>query len=151
MLKRCANTLAPAVTKLVRLLLAQGRWPQAWRLHWIAPLYKKGSYANPENYRGVHLTPVLSKVVERVVNRLLGPFFESTNSFGVSQWAFRQKSSCNDLVTLLTCYWVLAFQNREKVEVFLSDIAAAFDRVDRELLLRKLASITKHHALGLPG
>ena len=42
-------------------------------------------------------------------------------------------------MTLLTCSWVLAFQNRQKVGIFLSDIAAAFDRVDRELLLRKLA------------
>ena len=84
-LKHCAQTLAPAVTQLVRLLLAQGRWPEFWRLHWIAPLHKKGSQANPGNYRGVHLTPVLSKVVERVVNRLLGPYFESTNAFGASQ------------------------------------------------------------------
>ena len=53
-------------------------------------------------------------------------------------WAFRKKRGCTDLVLLLTSNWLLSFQRRLKVGVYLGDISGAFDRVDATRLLDKL-------------
>ena len=72
-LKKCCAELALPITLLTRLLLREGRWPTCWRTHWVHSIFKKGSRAEAKNYRGVHLTPQLSKVVERTVGSLLVP------------------------------------------------------------------------------
>ena len=136
--KECAAELATAIAVLVRFLLRKRHWPEIWRLHRIHPLFKKGSVSAATNYRGVHLTNVLSKVVERVIAHHLTPFFDRTGAYGMDQWAFRKKRSCRDLVTLLVCRWIWALDNGFKVAIYLSDISGAFDRVDREILVERL-------------
>ena len=60
------------------------------------------------------------------------------NAYGDTQFAFRKQIGCHDLVLILMCAWLLAFQNRHKVGVVLSDIAGAFGRVDTNKLIAKL-------------
>ena len=126
------------VTELVRKLLREGVWPQVWTLHWVVPLHKRKAVSDPANYRGVHLTAVLSKVVERVLNALLGPYLCNSGAFGESQFAFQPGLSCSDLVAALVGSWLLALEKGEKVGVYLSDISGAFDKVETERLLSKL-------------
>ena len=64
--------------------------------------------------------------------------FEAVNAYGDTQFAFRKQIGCHDLLLILMCAWLLAFQNRHKVGVFLSDIACAFDPVDMKKLIAKL-------------
>ena len=137
-LRECGRTLARPVTVLIRKMLQMGRWPEIWRSHRVCPLYKKGVVYKPSNYRGLHITPVRSKVAERVIKIPLSNFLEATDGYGSSQWAFRKQRGCTDLVLLLVCSWLNAFQRRHKVGVFLSDIASAFDRVDSAKLLAKM-------------
>ena len=65
-LKYCAQVLSVPTAILCRLILASGIWPTVWKLHWLFPLHKKKSKTNPVNYRGIHLTSQLSKVVKRL-------------------------------------------------------------------------------------
>ncbi len=145
-LHECCKELAPAIAVLARFLLRARQWPETWRLHRIHPLYKKGSVSNASHYRGVHLTNNLSKVVERVIGTLLTPYLDRSGAFGIDQWAFRPKRSCRDLVTLLVCRWIWALDNGFKVAVYLSDISGAFDKVDGEILLKRLrdAGLPRH-------
>ena len=136
-LKRCYSVLGVPITKLARRMLHEGVWPRAWRVHWLVPLYKHGSVHNAGKYRGIHLTTVLSKTVERVIGMQLVSFFRRSNAYGSSQWAYRPGHSCRDLVTLLVAKWILAFHAALKVCIFLSDISGAFDRVSVEILLKK--------------
>ena len=122
---------------------ASVRWSAVWKLHRVCPLYKKGVVYLPSNYRGLHLTPVLWKVAERAIKVPWGNYLAEIYGFGGSQWAFRKKRGCTDLVLLLVCSWLMAFQRRQKVAVLLSDIAGAFDRVETTKLLAKL------HRLGI--
>ena len=137
-LRQCAKSLYRSFTALIRKMIRQGRWPATWKLHKICPLYKKGAVFLPTNYRGLHLTAVLSKVAERVIKIPFGKYIEAIDGFGAAQWAFRKKRGCADLVLLLMCSWLLSFQLRRKIGVFLSDISGAFDRVDASRLLQKL-------------
>ena len=103
----------------------------------IAPTYKKGSAFNAGNYRGVHLTSVLSKIAERVIGARLTPFLHQ-NAFGNIQWAFSTGLGSKDLVTMLLMSWILADCSGKKVAAYLSDITGAFDRVCKIYLLAKL-------------
>ena len=140
-LKECAHDLAVALAILIRFLLRMRCWPQLWRFHKIHPLFKKGSHSNPFNYRGVHLTNVISKVVERVIGLQLTAYFERVGAYGGDQWVFRQNHSCRDLVTLLVTRWIWAMDSGFKVAIYLSDIAGAFDRVDRSIIVARLRSV----------
>ena len=136
--RECSKELGPAIAVLVRFLIRLGFWPQIWRFHRILALYKKGAVSVPSNYRGVHLTNILAKIVERAIASVLVPYFDRVGSFGRDQWAFRKKHSCRDLVALLICRWLLALDTGCKIGIYLSDISGAFDRVDREILAEDL-------------
>ena len=101
-------------------------------------LKKRGAHT-ALNYMGLHLTPIVSKVAERVLRMpLVSYFVEAVNAYGDTQFAFRKQIGCHDLFLILMCAWLLAFQNRHKVNVLLGDIANAFDRVDIKKLIAKL-------------
>ena len=101
--RECCKELAPAISVLVRFLLRVGFWPMIWRVHRIQPLFKKGAVSLPSNYRGVHLTNILAKIVERAIASVLVPFFDRVGAFGRDQWGFRKRHSVRDLVALLIC------------------------------------------------
>ena len=94
----------------------------------------------PGQYRGVHLTSILSKVVERVIGEPLIAFLE-LQGFGNSQWAFRKRSSARDMITIYVSKWVLAICRGQKIGLYLSDISGAFGKVSRVLLIGKLSQI----------
>ena len=142
-LKVCASQLAVPVALLSRLCLRDGRWPSCGRNHWIHPLHKRLSRANPENYRGVHLTAQLSKVVERTVG---GTFVQwlADNRVGDRQYAYSRQRSHRDVLAVNVCSWLLLWESGHSVGLYCSDVAGAFDRVRRERLVEKL------RASGLP-
>ena len=137
-LKMCASELALPVTKLAREMLKRGEWPDCWRDHWLTQIFKKGSVADPQKYRGVHLTAVLSKVVEGVIAHHLVAYLEVSGAIGDTQWGFRAGHSCRDLVALQVASWILELHAGRKNGVYLSDISGAFDRVENGILLQKL-------------
>ncbi len=106
-------------------------------MHHICPLYKRGSAFNPGNYRGVHLTAVLSEIAEKVIGRDLVSYLH-TGKFGSHQWAFTPGLSARDLVTALVMSWILAVCTGHKVSTW--DVSGAFDRVFKDYLLAKLHS-----------
>lgn len=42
-------------------------FPDAWKIGKIVPIFKTGSKAKIENYRGVNIMPNLAKVFEKVI------------------------------------------------------------------------------------
>ena len=47
--------------------LKEDKIPEQWRLANVVPLHKKGTKSNPENYRPISLTSVVSKLMEKIV------------------------------------------------------------------------------------
>ena len=136
-LRKIGDEIAVPFTILCRRLLSEGCWPKIWRLHQICPLYKKKTAFKAGNYRGIHLTSILSKTAERIIGRSLVPFLQQ-RCFGSNQWAFSPGLSARDLVTALLMNWILAICKGSKVAAYLSDITGAFDRVFRDYMLAKL-------------
>ena len=74
------------------------------------------------NYRGVHLTAIFSKLAEKIIARDLLRHLHA-GAFGPHQWAFTPGLSSRDLVTALVMSWVLAFCTGFKVAGYLGDIS----------------------------
>ncbi len=138
-LQKCAAELALPIALLSRLCLNRGRWPACWRQHWIHPLHKRKSKADPRNYRGVHLTPQLAKVVERTIGQTFVPWL-GDNAFGEHQYAYCAGKSHRDVLAVNVCSWILLLEDGHTVGLYCRDVSGAFDRVDRERMPLKLRS-----------
>ena len=69
-----AEELALPITLLARTILSERRWPDCWREHLVHAILKKSSKSLGKNYRGVHLTAQLSKIVEKNYLHSIRPF-----------------------------------------------------------------------------
>ena len=137
-LKMCAKQLARPIVLLVTRMLCDGVWPDMWREHWIVPIFKRGSVFKPANYRGIHMTAQLSKIVERLIKRMVEPYLEHSLALGVNQFAYRAQRGARDALAFLTLQWMCALNKRQNIVVYCSDVAGAFDRVSMERLIAKL-------------
>jgi hypothetical protein len=93
------------------------------------PLFKKKAVFDPKNYRGVHLTPQLSKVVERLLGRFLLPFFEATEAYGPNQFAYAKGKGCKDAHATNVLQWIWGLHLGYQIALYCSDVSGAFDRV----------------------
>ena len=143
-LKNCSGALAKPVLLLTLCILQTGVWPDVWLQHWVAPLYKKKSVYQPGNYRGIHLTAQLSKVVERLLKLLYYPFLSATNAFGPRQFAYTTGRGARDALAVLLLTWVCELADGKKIAVYCSDVSGAFDRVRTSRLVAKLKQKRLH-------
>ena len=66
-LKKLVACIAIPFTIVCRRLFCEGWWPTIWKFHLVVPIFKKGAAFKPGNYRGVHLTTILSKIAEKLI------------------------------------------------------------------------------------
>ena len=80
-----AEELALPITLLARKILRERRWPDCWREPCVHAIFKKDQKSQNKNYKGVHLTAQLSKVIERAICTRFVPWLESVEAFGPHQ------------------------------------------------------------------
>ena len=67
MLKCSTNVTVTYSKHLFNRILVTGNFPKQWCQAVLAPLHKKGSKADPGNYRGIALLSVLGKVFMKII------------------------------------------------------------------------------------
>ena len=117
-LKMCANTLSVPLCKLIRTIYFEGKWPEIWQLHSIIPIFKRNSPSDPKNYRGVHLTPILSKNCERIIGNPFIKFLEDNGNWCDAQFAFRKGHSVMEALCYACNKWILALHTNKKVGIY---------------------------------
>ena len=116
----------------------------------IVPVYKSGEKSNPINYRPISLTPILMKILERIVRKQVVQFLTDNNFLNSTQHGFREGRSC--LSALLNVYDDIVHMISDPsavVDMIYLDFAKAFDKVDHGILLRKLREIGISGNLGI--
>ena len=98
----------------------------------VSLLHKKNTIQDKENYRPVHILPILSKLYERAINSQLMDFFES--KFHTCSSAFKPGYGYQS--TLLRMYedWKQALDDNKYVAAILMDLSKAFDCLPHDLL-----------------
>ena len=101
-LKDGAVVLALPISKLCNLSTKRSKFLLDCKIAKLKPLYKKGSKANPKNYRPVSLLPLVSKVIEKVIHNETDIFLNKNKILYNYQSGFRKSFSTNSRLTLLT-------------------------------------------------
>ena len=138
-LKECASELALPLSKLFTLSFVTGACPAARKIAMVVPVHKKKARSDPRNYRPVSLLPVMSKVMESLINRSLNNFLERQKVLSQHQFGFRRGLGTSDLLTKLHSEWSKAACLGGSVYVLAVDIAGAFDRVSHAGVLHQAA------------
>ena len=90
---------APLLSVVFRRLLRPGSFHACWRHANVTPIPKGPSSSSVSKYRKMSITPVLSKVFERLVAVRLGRFMEHSGVLPTTQFAYRKSlGTCDTLL-----------------------------------------------------
>ncbi len=122
------------LTKLFNTLFDKGVFPKTWTESLLLPLYKKGDVNNTNNYRGIFLNNVSSKLYGSIINCRLQEWVEVNNITGEHQAGFKNDYSTIDHIFTLFAIIQKQFVNNRKLYVAFIDFEKAFDSISRKLL-----------------
>ncbi len=138
LLKECSSEFCAPFKTIWNESFALGKVPQFYKDAFINPLYKKGNRAHASNYRPVALTSHIVKTYERILRDVMVSYIEDNSILSDSQHGFRSGRSC--LTELLGHFddVLQGLTNNNDTDAIYLDFAKAFDKVDHDLLLKKL-------------
>ena len=100
MLKSTASSITPSITKLFNLSIKIGKLPAEWKLARVNPILKHGSKSDPSNYRPISLLSIISKLLEKHVQKCLLKHLQEHSPISDNQWGFSKgKSTTGALLT----------------------------------------------------
>ena len=139
-LSKAAASLTLPVTLLYRKSLQEGNIPEEWRKATVTPIFKKGSRAEPCNYRPVSLTCILCKCLERLVRANIMEHLQRNNLIAKEQHGFVPgRSCCTQLLETLDD-WTQVLDEGGTIDAVYMDFQKAFDTVPHRRLLAKISA-----------
>ena len=131
--------LLPYIVKVFNRIYMSETFPNAWSHAVLVPIHKKGDLDNPDNYRGIALLDVFSKIYISIINKRVTIFTEIFDKISESQSGFREGYSTIDNAFILqSVASKLLCMKKRKLYVAFVDFQKAFDSVDRSKLYIKL-------------
>ena len=122
------------LVKMFNVLFDKGLYPDCWTESFVLPIHKKGDTSNPNNYRGISLCSVNSKLYSTVINRRLQEWVNERNLTGELQAGFKQNYSTIDHMFTLLAFVQKQFSLNRKLYIAFIDFEKAFDSVNRSIL-----------------
>ena len=104
-------------------------------------MHKSGSYDSPDNYRGIALTSVLSKVFVHILNERLRGWMEEEGIYREEQAGFRRGYSTTDNIFVLHGIIQKYLNRKRKFFACFIDFKKAFDSVNRPVLWQVLRQL----------
>ena len=133
--------MAPRLAVVFRRLLRLGSIGVCWRVANVTPIPKGPPSSPASNYRAFSLTPILSKVFERLVSVRRGRFMEGRGVLPTTRFAYRKGlGTCDDLLCVAHTLQN-ALEMGQEARIVQIDFSATFDRVNHQGILFKLCSV----------
>ena len=141
LIQTCKGRLIEFFYKLFNKLFNTSYFPINWAAAIVVPLYKKGDANVPDNYRGISLLSITSKIFTGILNKRLYNWAEENEKINIEQAGFRRSHSTIDHIYTLhsmisNC---LYGRRRSKFYVCFVDFKKAFDTVKRDILWEVLS------------
>ena len=137
------DKIQPYLCKIFNKIFETGYFPIQWGIATIIPLFKKGDRDLCDNYRGISLLSITSKVFTAVINSRLYTWAENNHKINEEQAGFRKSYSTIDHIYTLhsmasNC---LYGSKRSKLYAAFIDFQKAFDTINRDKLWEVLVRI----------
>ena len=135
-----SEALLPILVSLMNNILFKGNIPDIMKEGVLTPVFKKkGSSTDSRNYRGITVTPTISKLLACIIKRRIQPFIEQTQN--PLQRGFTKGSSPMNCSLILEEYIRDSKDQKKDVYIAFLDAKSAFDVVDHASLMRILFQI----------
>ena len=122
-----------------RRLFRLGSFPVCWRIANVTPIPKGPPSSSASNYRPI--TPILSKVLERLGSVRLGRFMEGRGVLPTTQFAYRKNLGTCDAFLCAAHTLQNALEMEQVAKIVQIDFSATFDRVNHQGILFKLCAV----------
>ena len=141
MIKSALPFIKKTVVKVFNKLLKEGHFTVSWTEGIIVPVYKQGTYTDPNNYRGITLNSCLGKLLCHYLNTRISNHLENRSFLIKEQAGFRKNFRISDQIFIPKTK-VDKYSQRNgkmnKLYICFIYIKKAFDTVWHEGLLLKL-------------
>src|SRR5580692_6071454 len=139
-LKNAATHFAAPLAYLFNLSIHQAYVLPQWKMATIIPIPKVKPVKSPSDLRPISLTPILSRLIEKLIVKLfITPIFKQPDFH--TQFAFKQTGSTNAALIAILNFVTSQLERVPYVRCFALDFSKAFDRVSHSSLFSKLAQI----------
>ena len=146
-LRENASVLCRPLCSIFNSSLRQGFVPSLWKSANVLPIPKSSPALNIDSdFRPISLTPILSKILESFPYRWL--LQSVSNQIDALQFGSQQGSSASMALVHLLHKWYEACDDLgSSLRICLLDFSKVFDRVDHNVLLKKLVQMAVHPVL----
>ena len=126
------------LTFIYNLCISKNIFPAALKIAKVIPLPKTNDRSDPNNFRPISLLPLLSKPLERHIQKHLYQYLNTRSLLHLHQSGFRPRHSCQTTLINLCDSWLSSINKSEMVGALFLDFRKAFDLVNHTILLKKL-------------
>ena len=88
-LKISYDIISPSITFLINKSLSLGIFPNVWKTTNIIPIHKTGLKEDVNNYRPISILPIVSKIMEKLINLKFMKYLNDNKLLHVKQSGFR--------------------------------------------------------------
>ncbi|CAK1592913.1 unnamed protein product [Parnassius mnemosyne] len=142
MIKPVTNELVPIITHIIYSSLETSSFPTCWKKAFVIPLPKTSNPTSLSQFRPISILPILSKVLENIVQRQLSHFLTVHNLLSPFQSGFRPGHSTVSALIKVSNDIRWAMDKRLLTVLTLLDFSSAFNSVDYDILLGILLSLS---------
>lgn len=137
-IKYVSEVICAHLSHIINLCITSGVYPDALKISVIKPIHKKNSKEQITNYRPISLIPIISKIFEKYIYKVLYSYVEQKHILNNEQNGFRENRTINMAIYNFLHSVMINMDKRTPVCSIFCDMTQAFDYVNHKILLQKL-------------
>lgn len=138
----CAKELALPILLIFRASIESGIFPAIWKRSLITPIPKNTMRDHITEYRPISKLCVFGKILEKIVTSQMS--FAYRNYISEQQHGFFKKRSVDTNMMTFAEHLSQALDDNSQVDVVYTDFSRAFDKINHDLLIKKLTRAGVH-------
>ena len=136
-----SDLLSESLCKLFNFIFINNLYPESWTRGIVVPVPKKGNLSDVNNYRGITLTSIFSKIYSHILDNRLRTWAEDINILNMCQFGFMQNKSTIVCLFILQSIVNNQLYRKRKLYCAIIDFKKAFDLVYRNGIWYKLCEM----------